>query len=128
MYLKIIILSIALVVCFTALAMADGGFYGDIYYGGNGCGWDNHDQVRVENTDTGEYAYYSITQQGPAYNTANGPGRATWPPGHYRLVVSYHDPQCGPAVYEIVTHGSSDQKVSLIVMGPAGTPDGPQGP
>ena len=126
---KIIIFAFAFVIIFTALAMADGGFFGTVGYGGNGCDYTNGDQVKVLNTDTDEWAIYYITRQGPAYNTANGPGRTTWPAGHYRIWVSkYQDGQCGPAVLQIVIHGSTDQQVNLTVLGPVGDPNRPQGP
>ena len=107
MYHKIIIFSLAMVVCFAALAMADGGFFGNVGYGsGDGCSFTLGDMVKVLNTDTGESYTYAISQHGPSYDTRLSTEHATWPPGHYRLWVSkYQDGQCGPAVLAIVTHG-----------------------
>jgi hypothetical protein len=116
---RIIILALLLIAGLTTLALADGGFYGNIVYDDCDCqqGVGAYgDRVMIQSTGGGAQPYYYIRcGSNPVYSTENGTPE-TFPSGYYNVwVVLGEGSDCNLGFVQTVYHGDGWQEVNLRV-------------
>jgi hypothetical protein len=122
--MKSALMVIALLLCLSAHAVADGKFYGTVSYKDCNCREaSGGDAVHVWQIG-GVSDFWNIVcdhfNPTGSYSTNN-----TYPVGYYYLAVDLATgTDCDQAIIKYIYHGASDQRVDLEVRGPAGTPDG----
>lgn len=115
-----LLLGLILVIFVSAMAFADGGFYGSVTYIHCDCSW-NADQVKIQKIGEVWADYYYIDCYGPGYTTDPD----TFEPGWYRLgVVVGEGSDCAVSFPVTVYHGDEWQEVNLTVQGNLPKPDG----
>jgi hypothetical protein len=119
-----ILLGLILVIFVSAMAFADGGFYGSVTYKNCDCYW-NGDKVIIKPLEGQcDPGYCWVDCWGPGYST-QGADPETYPPGLYDLTVEISEQSnCYYGVTVRVYHGEDWQEVNLVVKGPESTPWG----
>jgi hypothetical protein len=115
---RILILALLLIAGLTTLALADGGFYGNITY--HDCSCYHHptlgDMVYIQSTGGGQQYQFNVGNC--SYNPSYSTGTTSFPTGYYNIwVVLHNGSDCNMGYVQTVYHdgSASDQEVGLRV-------------